>query len=257
MDGAQEIIEAEAGDLVVLPESTGYDLLSSRTSRPVAIESLVPARAAIPGRLRYGGRGAETDILCARFRFDAVIRTAVLPGLPKVLHVKKRGATPEWLELTLRYLSNEAHQDAPGRDIALSRLVDLMFVQTLRHWLAETGEAPVAWLGAARDPRISKAIMMMHERPEKSWAVEGLAAAVGMSRTRFTDRFVELVGEPPAKYLTRWRMHHAKKLLQLPGSTIARIAEQVGYDSEAAFSRAFKRYARLSPAAFRTANTRR
>jgi AraC-like DNA-binding protein len=165
--------------------------------------------------------------------------------------VRKRDATPEWLEHTLRYLAAEALNEAPGREIALSRLVDLLFVQTIRHWLAESKGAPLGWIGAARDPRIATAITRMHEQPAEPWDVDRLARAVGMSRSRFADRFVDLVGETPSRYLTRWRVHRAARLLQAPGATVAPVAPLVGYESEAAFSRAFKRYAGVAPAAFR------
>jgi AraC-like DNA-binding protein len=135
----------------------------------------------------------------------------------------------------------------------MSRLVDLLFVQTLRHWLTTSQEQPVGWLGALRDPRVGAALALLHENPETAWDVETLASKVGMSRSSFATRFVELVGEPPSKYLTRWRVHLAARLLRAPGATIAQTAERVGYDSEAAFSRAFKRYMRSAPAAFRDA----
>ena len=251
VDGSAEWIRAEAGDLLVLPEGVRHRLVSDRDSRAVPIERLVDPKGRIGGRLTHGGSGPETHVLCGRFRFDEVLRMASLPGLPSVLHVRKRDAAPEWLDLTLRYLSAEALNEAPGREIALSRLVDLLFVQTIRHWLAKTEEAPLAWIGAARDPRILAAITLMHERPGEPWDVDRLSYAVGMSRSRFADRFAQLVGETPRRYLTRWRVHRAARLLHAPGATVASVAPLVGYESEAAFSRAFKRYLGVAPAAFR------
>jgi AraC-like DNA-binding protein len=251
LGGKGEWIRAEPGDLLVIPEGIPHGLVSDRNSRVVPIERLVEPKGRMPGRLSYGGSGPETEVICGRFRFDEVLRAASLPGLPSVLHIRKREGAPEWLELTARYLSAEARSEAPGRELALSRLVDLLFVQTIRHWLSESSEAPLAWMGAARDSRIAAAITLMHERPEHPWDVERLAREVGMSRSRFADRFVELVGEAPSRYLTRWRMHHAARLLHAPGATVASVAPRVGYDSEAAFSRAFKRHMGTAPAAFR------
>jgi AraC-like DNA-binding protein len=230
-DGSDEWIRAEAGDLVVLPQGVGHRLASQRGGATVPIEQLVEPTGEIAGRLIYGGSGAETHVLCGRFRFDEVLRMASLPGLPSVLHVRKRDPSTEWLDATVRYLSAEASNEAPGREIALSRLVDLLFVQTLRHWLAKGHEAPLAWIGAARDSRIAAAITLMHERPEHAWDVDRLARAVGMSRSRFADRFVELVGETPSRYLTRWRIHRAARLLHAAGATVASVALRVGYES--------------------------
>jgi AraC-like DNA-binding protein len=133
----------------------------------------------------------------------------------------------------------------------MSRLVDLLFVQTVRHWLTTTRDQPLGWIGALRDPRVGTALSHLHANPERAWDVASLAAVVGMSRSSFAARFVELVGEPPSKYLTRLRIDLAARLLRTPGATIAHTAARVGYDSEAAFSRVFKRYMHLPPAAFR------
>jgi AraC-like DNA-binding protein len=253
--GSKDRLKVSGGDLVVLPEGCGHRLVDSRGSRVVPVMSVVDPSKGLPGRLRYGGGGAETRILCGRFRFDERLRVATLPALPRVLHVPgSRGKPPEWLALILRFLKAETQNSAPGRDIAMSRLVDLLFVQTIRHWLALNDEHPLGWVGALRDERIGAALARMHTRPEHPWDVETLAAEVGMSRSSFAQRFVDLVGEPPNKYLTRWRVHYAARLLRSPGQSIAQTAQSVGYDSEAAFSRTFRRYMHLPPAAFRDKN---
>jgi AraC-like DNA-binding protein len=249
---SSETFELSGGDLVVLPQGCGHRLVDSRGSRVVPVTRLVDPASGLPGRLRYGGGGAATRILCGRFRFDDPLRLARLPGLPSILHVPgSRGQPPPWLELTMRFLTTEVQSAAPGRDITLSRLVDLLFVQTIRYWLAHEDGHPLGWVRALRDPRIGAALALMHAHPERPWEVEALAAEVGMSRSSFAQRFVELIGEPPTRYLTRVRVQCAARLLQVPGATVAQTAERVGYDSEAAFSRAFKRYMRVAPTAFR------
>jgi AraC-like DNA-binding protein len=240
------------GDMVVLPEGRGHRIASARDAKVVPIADLVDPSGRVGERFRHGGGGASTHLLCGRFRFDEVLRRGSLPGLPDVLHVRGDGSSsPEWLGLTVRLLSAEAKNEAPGRDIALARLVDLLFVQTLRHWLAESGDAPLAWIGAARDPRIAAAITLMHRNPEAAWDVASLASKTGMSRSKFAERFVKLVGEPPTRYLTRWRMHFAARLLRGSSITLREVAARVGYDSEAAFNRAFRRTMGTSPGAFR------
>jgi AraC-like DNA-binding protein len=240
--------------MVVLPEGKGHRVASSRDAKVVPIGEIVDPAGRIGERLRYGGSGATTHLLCGRFRFDEVLRRGSLPGLPDVLHLRgQEPKPPEWLGLTLRLLAAEARNEAPGRDLALSRLVDLLFVQTLRYWLAQDRDAPLAWIGAARDARIAAAITLIHRNPEQSWDVATLASKTGMSRSKFAERFVKLVGEPPTRYLTRWRMHLAARLLRGSHATLREIASQVGYESEAAFNRTFKRYMGASPGAFRLA----
>jgi AraC-like DNA-binding protein len=249
----RETLQVSGGDLVVLPHGRGHRLLDASGSRVVPILSLLDPRQKHPiGVLRFGGGGKETHVICGRFRFDARLRMSTLSGLPPMLHVRGAGGRPpEWLDLTMRILAAETRNTEPGREIAMSRVVDLLFVQTLRHWLATNKEQPLGWLGALRDPRIGAALTLLHASPERPWDVATLASEVGMSRSSFATRFVDLVGEPPSKYLTRWRVHLAARLLRTPGATIAQTAERVGYDSEAAFSRVFKRYMRVAPAAFR------
>jgi AraC-like DNA-binding protein len=250
---SRETFQVSEGDLVVLPHGRGHRLLDTPQSKVVPILVAVAGLPEVPlGLVRFGGGGARTDLLCGRFRFDTRLAGSILAGLPPVIHVRgMHGRPAEWLELTLRFLRSEAHSTAPGRSITLSRLVDLLFVEAIRHWLATNEGRPLGWMGALRDPRIGAALVEIHAQPSRDWGVESLAAEVGMSRSSFAQHFAELVGEPPSKYLTRWRMYLAARLLRAPGATIAQVAERVGYDSEAAFSRVFKRYMRVAPAAFR------
>jgi AraC family transcriptional regulator, alkane utilization regulator len=252
LSGSKDSLRVSGGDLVVLPEGCGHRLVDSRGSRVVPVMSVVDPKTRLPGQLRYGGGGAETRVLCGKFRFDERLRVATMPALPKLLHVPgSRGKPPEWLALTLRFLRAETRSSAPGRDIAMSRLIDLLFVQAIRHWLGENDKHPLGWIGALRDKRIGLALASIHARPELRWDVETLAGKAGMSRSSFAQRFVELIGEPPSQYLTRWRVHYAAGLLKSREVTIAQAAARVGYHSEAAFSRAFKRYMSLPPSAFR------
>lgn len=252
-DGSRETTALSEGDLVVLPHGRGHRLMDAPGSAVVPIQVAVGAQKEGPlAPMRYGGGGAGTDLVCGRFGFDPRLAGSVLAGLPPILHVRGSGGQPvEWLDLTVRFLRAEARSTAPGRSIALARLVDLLFVEAIRHWIATSEARPSGWMGALRDPRIGQALVQMHSRPEQDWDVETLATEVGMSRSSFAQRFAELVGEPPSKYLTRWRMYLAARLLRVPGTTVSQVADRVGYESEAAFSRVFKRYMHLAPAAFR------
>jgi AraC-like DNA-binding protein len=256
-EGSGETIAVSEGDLIVLPHGKGHRLLDAPDSTAVPIRTVAAGQREGPLiTLTYGGGGARTHLVCGRFGFDVRLAGSILAGLPPVLHVQgSRGRPVEWLDLTVRFLRAEAGSAAPGRNIALARLVDLLFVEAIRHWLATSDARPTGWMGALRDPRIGAALVQIHSRPERDWDVESLAAEVAMSRSSFAQHFAELVGEPPSKYLTRWRMYLAARLLRTPGATVAQVAQRVGYDSEAAFSRVFKRYMRLAPAAFREEST--
>src|SRR5262249_21783392 len=158
------------------------------------------------------------------------------------IHLRGEGRLPEWLDGTLRLLSVEARSRSPGRETIVTRLIDVLFVQVVRSWLESEGARNEhGWLGALRDARIARALAAMHEDPRRAWTVEELASHAGVSRSRFAARFTALVGEPPLAYLSRWRMQVAARLLEDPELTIAEVASRVGYVSEPAFSKAFKR----------------
>lgn len=250
--GSAETVRLRAGDLVVLPHGRGHSLFDSHRSAIVPVSSIVEKRkVGRVGVLRVGGEGAPTTVFCGQFVYDAPFGEMALSGFPAVIHVAgKEGRPAEWLALAIRLRATEVRSEAPGREVTLSRLMDLLFVEAVRHWMASGAAPPRGYLRALRDPRIGAALAKMHEHPERGWNVPSLAAEVGMSRSSLNQRFVELVGESPAKYLTRWRMQVASRLLQAPGVKIAQIAEKVGY-SEAAFSRVFKRQTGMSPAALR------
>jgi AraC-like DNA-binding protein len=252
-EGSRETLTVSEGDLVLLPHGRGHRLLSAPDIKAVPIKVAVGGHREGPlTPVTYGGGGAPTDLVCGRFGFDLRLAGSILAGLPPVLHVPgSRGRPVEWLDLTVRFLRAEARSATPGRNVALARLVDLLFVEAIRHWLATSDARPTGWIGALRDPRIGAALVRMHAEPQRDWDMESLAAEVGMSRSSFAQHFADLVGEPPSKYLTRWRMYLAARLLRVPGTTMAQVADRVGYDSEAAFSRVFKRYMRVAPAAFR------
>jgi AraC-like DNA-binding protein len=154
-------------------------------------------------------------------------------------------------------LAAEGRSTGPGRRLALSRLVDLLLVQAIRHWVGTEPDVPQGWLLGLRDPRIALALSRMHEAPEQAWTVPRLGREVGMSRSSFADRFGDLIGEPPSRYLTRWRIHLAARLMRSPGSSLSALASRVGYSSEAAFSRAFRRVLGVSPGAYRRSSTLR
>jgi transcriptional regulator GlxA family with amidase domain len=159
----------------------------------------------------------------------------------------------DWLQSTLRLMAHEARALRPGGETVITRLADVLVIQTIRAWLDQAPEAHAGWLGAMRDPQVGQAINLIHRAPGQEWTVARLAHEVAMSRSAFAARFTVLVGEPPIQYVTRWRMHVAPALLDARTASLAEVAEKLGYRSEAAFSRAFKRETGIAPGAARAA----
>jgi len=240
--GATRPIEISAGDLVMLANGTGHALTSTPDANGITLQD--PFSDCPEGEVVRIGRGEpQTTLVCGTFSLDLVASKALLAALPPVLVVAgSEGRPSEELESTLRFFSKEALSRVPGHALAASRLVDLLLVQAIRSWLQSQPLEQASWLGGLRDARIATALSEIHAAPERSWTVNELATAAGMSRSPFAARFTALVGEPPLKYLTRWRMQLATRLLRGGDFTVAEVAERVGYDSEAAFSRAFKRW---------------
>jgi transcriptional regulator GlxA family with amidase domain len=151
----------------------------------------------------------------------------------------------------VRFLRRETREPSIGSEMIVARLIDVMFVEAIRAWLKSQPEGSAGWLGALRDPAIGTVLGLIHKNPEKAWTVPLLAAQVGMSRSPFAARFTSLVGQSPMSYLKQWRLQLAAKLLQDQALSLAQIAEQVGYESAAAFSRIFKREFGAAPGQFR------
>lgn len=256
LDGEERPRELASGDLVVLPHGRGYSLTDSSQAPPVRLADLL-ARQRRDGSgactvLRHGGGGPEARMICGSFRFEGREGHPLLSLLPPVVHLPaEQGGEGGWLEMTLKLLSHEARHQRPGSETLITRLIDILFVQVVRAWIESLPEGSGGWLGALRDRQIGAALGCIHREPQRAWSVAALASAALMSRSAFAARFTALVGEPPLSYLTRWRMHLAADLLRGKGLSLSEVAKRIGYESEAAFSRAFKRRLGASPGAFR------
>jgi transcriptional regulator GlxA family with amidase domain len=157
----------------------------------------------------------------------------------------------EWMQSTLRLMADEARALKPGGETIVARLADILVIQAIRSWLASDPAARRGWLGALQDPQIGRALALVHRDPSRDWSVASLAAVAAMSRSAFAARFQRLAGEPPMRYLARWRMHVATSWLEEGTMALAEMATRLGYESEAAFSRAFKRIVGVAPGAVR------
>jgi len=248
----QTPITLETGDLVILPHGSGHILSDGAKRTPVRLEELLARRRLRDGVLRHGGKGPETHMICGAFHFENGANNPIMPLLPRVIRVRAgAGNAVDWLKPTLDLLANEARHAGQGSGALVTRLTEIIFVQSVRAWIADQPVGSGGWLGALRDRQIGAALALMHQAPEHDWHVAELARKVGMSRSPFAARFTTLVGMPPLAYLSRWRLHLSTTLLKTDQLAVRAIAERVGYESEAAFSKAFKRHFGAPPGVYR------
>lgn len=241
-----------AGEVVVLPQGDPHLLGSGLRHGPVAARDAVHLELPSLSRTRHGGDGARTRVICGWFGYERTIASPVMAALPRVFRTSIRARpSGRWLESSIRYAAEEAGSHRPGGTVVADKLAEVLFVEALRGYLEAPRHRHGGWLAGLRDPLVGRSIALLHQRPGHAWTVASLAKEVHASRTVLAERFAAFVGKPPMQYLTQWRMALAADLLRAGSLTLARIAEQVGYDSEAAFSRAFSRQHGMPPGAWR------
>lgn len=242
-------VPLETGELVLFARGESHVMCDAPETPSVPLSSLGGDDTMPIETIDYGGGGDATSIICGSFAFDHDAGKTFLELLPSVLHVSK-GSTKlvEWFASTLELMDNEIDAGGLGSEVIAARLADVLFVQILRASLEALPDESAGWLAALRDPQIGRALALIHTKPSVRWTVEELASAAALSRTSFFDRFSKLVGESPARYLTRWRVHTAADLVRKrPELSNSELAGLVGYDSEDAFARAFKRHLGKTP----------
>ena len=250
----EEARRLREGDLIVFPQGDAH-VLSSAPGMRAAPDMKAFARASTPLPRLYelGGGGAErARIICCFLGCDDRPFNPLLTALPAVIHLSSEGerASAGWLGTLLGMAAKESGSARAGRENVLARLSELMFVETIRDYLETLPPARTGWLAGLRDSMVGQALIEIHREPRASWTVERLARAVGVSRSVLAERFTLIVGQPPMQYLALWRMQLASRLL-LDGGQVAAIASVVGYESESAFSRAFKKLVGQPPATWR------
>lgn len=235
-------IQVGAGDVLVLPHGDAHLLGSGMNHSSLSVRDSVQLKLPDLGGIRYGGHGAATEIVCGWFAYERNVARPMFAALPRIFRsaIRQRPSS-SWLEQAIRYAVREASSGTLGSHAMTNRLAELLFLEALRSLVETLPAQATSWLAGLRDALVGQCIRLIHERPEHDWTVATLAHALNVSRTVLADRFVMLTGIPPIQYLTQWRLALAMHLLGSGERGIARIAEQVGYDSEAAFCRAFKR----------------
>lgn len=250
----QEQVHMEAGDAIVFPHGDP-NLLSSKPTRVVDASTLDATPQRYPNTIKVGkGAGAQATFVCGFLGCDLRPFNPLLSALPR--QILARGITGDWLAEFPRQVVSESRELKPGSESMLTRMAELMFVEVIRRHVASLRPNETGWLAGLVDGVVGPALRALHARPEHSWTLPELARAAGSSRTVLVERFSALVGMPPMQYLTQWRLQLAADQLARGSAKVAAIGARVGYDSEAAFSRAFKRATGQSPSAWRNARQR-
>jgi AraC-like DNA-binding protein len=248
-----ESSELRPGDLALVPHGEGHRLASGPGKFGSNLFDL--PREAVSQRydiLRHGGGGTATTMVCGAVRFDHPAAQHLVKLLPKLIRVEASSSRHlEWINSTLRFMAAEAEQLRPGGEAVITRLADILVIQTLRAWIERDPAGQSGWLGALQDPQIGRVLAAVHRDPAHPWTLESLATQAAMSRSVFSARFTEIVGEPAMHYVARWRMQLAVTWLREEDAPIADFASRLGYESEASFSHAFKRFIGVSPGSIR------
>jgi AraC-like DNA-binding protein len=250
-DGAR--VALEAGDIVIFPHGDPHCLENGSNVKAMDdAEELKRVLAQGLKLVRAGGGGEVTKFVCGYMTCEPRMAQVLLAGLPSVFKVNIRNdAAGRWLENSIRFSVDGADAASAGSEVVLAKLSEVLFVETLRRYIALLPEHQTGWLAGARDPEVGKTLAMMHRDPARPWTIADLARQAGISRSVLAERFRHYLGEPPMSYLTRWRLHLGAQRLLATSYSVAQIASEVGYESEPAFNRAFKRQFKAPPARFR------
>ena len=257
-DAGFEPVKLEEGDIAVIPHGDPHVVSSApgmRAEPNLDMHRRPEDSNALPFALRTGGEGAsDIHVICGFFSCDARPFNPLLDSLPRFMRLRRDSsqASQSLLDQFIRFATAETGNKRAGSQSVLNRLSELMFVEVIRMHMDQLANNSTGWLAGLRDPLVGRALTLLHARPAHAWTLEELAAQAAASRSTLADRFSNLVGCPPIQYLTQWRMQIAAKRLADPGVKIAAIAHEIGYESEAAFSRAFKKFVGRSPSQWRS-----
>ncbi|NMF90960.1 AraC family transcriptional regulator [Aromatoleum petrolei] len=254
----------ETGDIVMFPQGDAHVMSSAPGVAPARIEpdwvfatrnDPRPMPVAYHRGVREPGApapvgDADTILVCGFLGCDLRPFNPLVAALPRLLHLPAARAG-DWVARVIDQAARESTERRPGSDVVLERLAEMMFVDTARRYLEGLPDDATGWLAGLRDRYVGRALALLHERPDRPWTIDELGREVGLSRSALHERFVQFLAEPPMHYLANWRIQLGSRLLRESSRTVAAIAQEVGYESEAAFSRAFKRLVGLPPATWR------
>jgi AraC-like DNA-binding protein len=249
----EETTPLTEGDIVMMPHGDAHEMGAGNGGKPIDGNDALPALWT--GRIKFasfGGGGEETGLVCGYLACDGELIKPVLAGLPRVVRVNIRtDASGGWLDNLLRHAVAQAASHAPGGDVILAHLAEVLFAEVLRRYLLALPRGRSGWLAGAGDRAVGRALAALHARPAFDWTLDLLSQEAGLSRSALTEKFTRFLGQPPMAYLHDWRLELGAEALRSSSRSVQRVAVDVGYDSEAAFNRAFKRKFSMPPARYR------
>ncbi len=249
-------LDLSPGDLVVFPHGDSHIFKNGTPAEMQDNAEIMGGIMALKSpvkTVRVGGGGHISKFVCGYMSCDRELSKMLLVGLPPIFKINIRNdAAGKWLENSIRFSANEG-SDLSGCSVVLTKLAEALFVETVRRYMSEAPETSSGWLAGARDPEVGAALGFLHREPTRAWTVAELAREVGVSRAVLAERFRRFLGDPPITYLNRWRLRLGANLLETTSRSVLQVATEVGYESEAAFNRAFKREFGSPPARFRGA----
>jgi AraC-like DNA-binding protein len=248
-----EDVTLTAGDVALLPRNDLHLMGSDLRLPPVpAGEVIRPPKGDTLSSIRHGGEGGRTRMICGYLGCAGLEHNPVIATLPPLLTFNvAHGGSAEWIRSTLQYGAAEVAAGRPGSETMLAKLSELLFLEAVRRYAEALPDGQTGWLAGVRDAYVGRALALLHREITRHWTVDDLGHEVGLSRSALADRFIRLIGAPPMHYLANWRMQVASQKLRGTHASLAQVAESVGYDSEAAFSRAFKKTFGTAPATWR------
>jgi AraC-like DNA-binding protein len=252
-----EVLALRSGEVVLLPRNDLH-LMGSDLSLPPIMASDIMQLPKDGGlfSIRSGGNGARTRIVCGFLGSDGAESNPLIRALPPALKLNlEERAAAEWLRSTFQYAAEEVAAGRAGSETVLAKMSELLFVEAVRRYAESLPEGRTGWLAGLRDTHVARALALLHRDVARSWTVDELGREVGLSRSALADRFIRLIGMPPMHYLANWRMQVAMQRLRSSSASLTQVAEMIGYESEAAFSRAFKRAIGTAPATWRRSQT--
>jgi AraC-like DNA-binding protein len=253
VEGVDEPVLLGEGDLVILPHGCAHTMTDHPKSLVTRLEDLVSKQPVGEDGIFYSmGQGAVTTLVCGGLQLEDPMINPLLSLLPTFIHLSnQREQSNAWLAAVVNLVKAEASMNQPAAETVITRLSEILFIQAVRACIGAASEGNASWFGALKDPQIGRALVLLQRQPDEPWTVEKLSSRVNLSRSAFSAKFKQLVGEPPMHYHTRLRLTKAAAALRTQPATLVEVARSIGYDSEVAFSKAFKRYYGMAPGAYR------
>ena len=248
-----ETMTLRAGEVILLPSNDRHVMGSDIALAPVESHTLIrPPDGGGLFTIRHGGNGERTRLICGFVGCDSADGNPIFTTLPPALRLNvEGGGAAEWIRSTFQFAADEVSAGRPGSETVLAKLSELLFVESVRRYAEGLPDGETGWMAGLRDPYVSRTLALFHREVTRSWTMDELGRAVGLSRSALADRFTRLIGTAPMHYLANWRMQVARQQLRSTSASLAQVAEAVGYESEASFSRAFKKAFGVAPATWR------